>query len=168
MRRQRSKIHPAADLRRQDAGAKPRRKDPYALDGKLSDPSACSFCGAIYRNGRWAWGSAPVDAKRVTCPACRRAKDRYPAGIVRIGGDYAAQHKDELLNLARNVEQREKAEHPMKRILAVRDDDTEVEITTSDPRLARGIGEALAHAHKGKLDYTFTERENVMRVRWER
>ncbi len=167
MRRQRSKIHPAADLPRPHAG-RARSGNPYALEQKLPDPSACSGCGAIYRDGRWAWGSPPADAKRVTCAACRRKADAYPAGILRVGGAYAAKHRDELVNLARNVEEREKAEHPLKRIMDVRQDGEALEITTTDARLARGIGEALQHAHKGQLDYAFTETENVMRVRWER
>lgn len=35
-------------------------------------------------------------------------------------------------------------------------------------KLARGIGEALRHAHKGELDYKLTQRESVVRVAWAR
>lgn len=165
MRRQRSKTHAAASLPRQK---RRQSSDPYALTKKLPDPSACTECRAIYRAGRWAWGAAPADAKRVVCAACRRAADGYPAGLVRLAGPYLAAHRDELEHIARNFEERERAEHPLKRIIAVREDGAELEIATSDAKLARGIGEALHHAHKGKLSAPTRAREGVLRVRWER
>jgi hypothetical protein len=165
MRRQRSKTHAAASVPREKRSL---RNDPYALTKKLPDPSACPECRAIYRAGRWAWGAPPADAKPVTCPACRRSADGYPAGVVRLGGEYLGQHRAELERIARNVEERERAEHPLKRIIAVREDGGELEITTTDAKLARGIGEALHHAHKGKLTAPTRLREGVLRVRWER
>ena len=74
----------------------PRRQtaqDIYGLQAKLADPTACPSCGAIYRAGRWSWGSAPVEAERVECPACRRIADKYPAGILSIRGEFAAAHR---------------------------------------------------------------------------
>jgi hypothetical protein len=165
MRRQRSKTHAAAAVPRPK---RRQRADPYALDKKLPDPSACTECRAIYRAGRWAWGAPPAEAKQVVCPACRRAADGYPAGVVRLSGAYLAAHRKELERIARNVETRERAEHPLKRILAVRVDGDALEISTSDAKLARGIGEALHHAHKGKLVAPTRAREGVLRVRWER
>jgi hypothetical protein len=168
MRRQRSKTHPAASLPRESAKKKPLRRDPYETKAKLPDPSACPTCHAIYRAGRWAWGAPPADAKPVACPACRRIADDYPAGIVRLSGPYFEAHREELLHIARNVEERERAEHPLKRIMSIRPDEGVLEVRTTDAKLARGIGEALHHAHKGQLDYTFTERENAVRVEWSR
>ncbi len=165
MRRQRSKTHPAASLPREHAK---KDADPYKERGKLPDPSACTECRAIYRAGRWAWGAPPADAEPVICPACRRIADDYPAGLVRLRGAYLAAHRAELEHIARNVEQRERAEHPLKRIIALREDGAELEISTTDAKLARGIGEALKHAHKGKLEMSPSARENVVRVVWER
>lgn len=169
MRRQRSKTHPAASQPRENPrGEKALRLDPYALRKKLPDPSACTECHAIYRAGRWAWGSPPADANLVVCPACRRVADRYPAGLVRLRGAYLADHREELEHIARNVEERERAEHPLKRIIEIREDGAELEISTTDDKLARGIGEALRKAHKGRLRAPTAKRENVVRVVWER
>jgi hypothetical protein len=169
MRRQRSKTHPAASQPRPKPKNRKLGGDPYALAKKLPDPSACTGCRAIYRDGRWAWGRPPADARAVLCPACRRAKDDYPGGLVRISGAYAAARRKELERLARNVEAREREEHPLKRILGVRAvEDGALEITTTDPKLARGIGEALRHAHRGKLVAPTRAREGMLRVRWER
>ena len=168
MRRQRSKTHVAASLPRQDAKNKPLRSDPYALRAKLPDPSACTKCNAIYRAGRWAWGAPPADAKRVVCPACKRIADRYPAGLVELRGEYVAAHRKELEQLARNVEERERAEHPLKRIAKITKRAGALEITTTDPKLARAIGAALRRAHRGTLRLPRTSRENLVRVTWTR
>jgi NMD protein affecting ribosome stability and mRNA decay len=170
MRRQRSKTHPAASLPRSDRGLHSQEMDVYGLRGKLPDPTVCPTCGALYRDGRWTWGAAPVDAHPTECPACRRTADRYPAGRVRIRGDFARAHADEIRGLVRNVEEREKAEHALKRVMAIEDDPGEdgLEVTTTDAKLAKSIGEALHSAYAGELDYDFTQVENVMRVDWRR
>jgi hypothetical protein len=168
MRRKRSKTHPAASQPRTDRLLQSAEKDVYGLRGKLPDPTACPSCGAMYRNGRWTWGSPPADAHRAECPACRRIADDYPAGLVTVRGEFALAHRQEILSLAHHVEEREKREHPLKRIMAVREEPGALVVTTTDARLARGIGEALEHAYKGELDYRFGETENVLRVSWER
>lgn len=170
MRRERSKTPPAASLPRSDRALHSQEMDAYGLPGKLPDPTACPGCGAIYRAGRWAWGAPPAGAHATACPACRRIADRYPAGRVRIRGAFALAHADEIRGLVHNLEEREKAEHPLKRIMAIEDgpDGDGFEVTTTDARLARAIGEALHSAYEGSLDYDFTQVENVMRVDWER
>jgi hypothetical protein len=143
--------------------------DPYAIRGKHPDPSACPECHAIYRAGRWTWGTPPADAERVVCPACRRIADAYPAGVIELRGAYLRGHREELERLARNVELRESAEHPLKRIMAIRKQkDGALEITTTDGKLARSIGNSLRRAHDGKLLLPRPSRENIVRVRWER
>lgn len=168
MPRERSKIHPAASQPRMDRILQSQEADAYGLRGKLPDPTACSTCGALYRAGRWTWGAAPMDAHRTVCPACRRIADDYPAGIVTLTGPFVAGHRAEIEGLVRNVEEREKAEHALKRVIAIRPEGDGLVVTTTDARLARGIGEAVHHAYQGELDYVFTEAENVLRVSWSR
>ena len=168
MRRTRSKTHPAASQPRIDHVLDSMEKDVYGLKGKLSDPTACISCGAVYRKGRWTWAAAPADAEQTKCPACRRIADDYPAGIVTLSGDFAREHADEIRGLAHNLEEREKQEHPLKRIMGIDQQSDALLIKTTNARLARGIGEALQHAYRGELDYKFTETENVLRVAWKR
>jgi NMD3 family len=168
MRRQRSKTHAAESLPRQDAQKKALVSDPYALRRKLPDPSACTECRAIYRAGRWAWGAPPADAAEVVCPACKRIADDYPAGVVELRGEYVASHREELERLARNIEERERAEHPLKRIASIKTNGDVLEIATTDPKLARGIGTALRRAHRGTLHAPPTSRENLVRITWTR
>lgn len=145
-----------------------RLSDPYALRGKLPEPAVCSECGAVYQEGRWQWLPAPPNAAAVQCGACRRILEKVPAGYVAINGDFAREHRLELLELVRNHETREKKEHPMQRIIAIDEQDDGLMITTTDIHLARGIGEALEHAYKGKLEYHYLPNEYLLRVRWER
>lgn len=168
MRRERSKTHPAATQPRTDRVHQSEEKDPYASRGKLPDPTACPTCGALYRKGRWIWGAAPADAHRTECPACRRIADRFPAGIVRFSGPFAKSHAEEISGLIRHVEEREKKEHALKRIMALEREADAIVVTTTDEHLARGIGEAVKHAYQGELDYRFSEAENVLRVEWKR
>ena len=169
MRRERSKTHPAASLPRTDRRIQEHESDAYGLRGKLPDPTACGACGALYRDGRWTWGAAPADAQRTKCPACRRVEDGVPAGVVTLRGAFVAAHADEIGGLIRNLEEREKAEHPLKRVMAIEaGEGGGLVVTTTDARLARGIGEALHHAWQGELDYRFTEPENALRVHWTR
>ena len=52
--------------------------------------------------------------------------------------------------------------------MSIETDGKDLLIKTTDARLARGIGEALRHAHHGELHYRMSEAENVMRVEWKR
>lgn len=142
--------------------------DTYKLRGKLPDPTACSECGAMYRDGRWTWGAPPADAHHTVCPACQRIRDDYPAGDLTLSGGFLRDHRDEILALARHVEERQKQEHPLKRIMAVADEGDSVRITTTSPQLARSIGEALHRAYAGELDYRYPEDEARIRVTWSR
>jgi len=153
---------------RRDRLIRERVHDPYKPRRHLQDPTVCTDCGAVYRDGRWRWGDPPADAHRDHCPACRRQRDRYPAGLVSLGGDYLRAHRTEILDLVRDVEAREKAEHPIQRILGVEEQEDGLLVSTADQHLARAIGEALHHAHHGVLDYHYVEEDARLRVRWTR
>jgi NMD protein affecting ribosome stability and mRNA decay len=142
--------------------------DAYKSKKKLPEPTRCPDCGAVYRDGRWTWDLAPADANEELCPACRRIRDRFPAGYVTLEGEFLQAHRDELLQLARNREAKEKAEHPLERIMAIEDVDGNVQITTTDTHLARDIGEAVHAAYKGELEYHYNKEENLLRVHWTR
>lgn len=142
--------------------------DPYQDREKLSEPAVCSDCGAVYHDGRWQWITLPANALQARCTACLRIHENMPAGYVSIEGQFAFQHRAELLSLIRNLETREKAEHPLQRIMDIDDQDNKLLITTTDIHLAHGIGQALQHAYKGTLDSDYNKEEYLLRVRWQR
>jgi len=145
--------------------------DPYQARLKLSSPTVCGDCGALYADGRWQWAQpVPPGAATATCPACLRIRDGQPAGYVSIDAALAGPHRDAIVAQVRNLEEREKREHPLQRIMAIEPDDTSgapagaLRITTTDPHLARGIGEALEHSLKAHADYAFAKGEHLLRV----
>lgn len=141
--------------------------DAYKAKGKLHEPSVCTQCGAVFHDGRWQWLAAPKEAHRVTCPACHRMHDHYPAGFVNLKGEFFQTHRDEIMNLVHHHEQREREEHPLQRIMAIEAKPDETLITTTDIHLARGIGEALHHAYQGDLEFHYNPEQNLLRVNWE-
>lgn len=142
--------------------------DAYKTKGKLPEPSVCSGCGAVFDEGRWQWTAAPSDAHKAMCPACHRIHDRFPAGYLTLEGPFFVSHRDEIMHLAHNHEQRERSEHPLQRIMAVEDQADRALVTTTDIHLARGIGEAIHHAYQGDLEYHYNPDENLLRVHWAR
>jgi hypothetical protein len=159
------KMQPA----RSDAHADPYRSKSKHVEKKLAEPTVCSTCGAVYREGRWLWPSVrPATGQPTTCPACQRIRDGAPLGEVRIAGAFAAQHRPEIVARVKHVEEREKKDHPLQRLIAVREDGAELLVTTTDPHLAHAIGTALHDAFKGELHAPWAEAGELMRVRWER
>ncbi len=142
--------------------------DPYHSKTKLKEPTVCPVCSAVYHKGHWQWGTIPADAHETVCPACHRIHDKVPAGFLTISGDFYVAHKDEIQALILKVEEREKSEHPLKRIMGTETEDGEIIYSFTDAHLARGTGEALHHAYKGKLDYQYTEGDIMLRVSWMR
>lgn len=142
--------------------------DSYRSLKKPPEPTRCPDCGAVFREGRWQWTLAPAEAHEALCPACRRIRDRFPAGYVTLEGDFFAAHRDDIVHLARNREARERAEHPLERIIAIEDVAGGVQITTTDAHLARAIGEAVHDAYKGELEVKYNREENLVRVHWAR
>ena len=142
--------------------------DPYKARSKFAERSVCSQCSAVYQKGRWAWTSPPPDAQEALCQACRRINDGYPAGEVTLSGGFLRQHRQEILNLARNQEEQEKSERPLHRIMAIEDGRDGVLIKTTDIHLPRRIGEAVRSAYEGELDYRYNEDTYFIRVSWRR
>lgn len=143
-------------------------QDPYLERGKPRGPAVCPDCGAVFRRGRWQWGDASERAQPHLCAACRRVRERDPAGTVRLSGPFFAAHRDEVLALVRNEENREKRTHPLQRIMALRETRGALEASTTDIHLARRIGDALSNAFRGTLEIRYSHDEYRVRVNWSR
>ena len=142
--------------------------DSYKAGQKLREPTRCTECGAVYQKGRWTWGMAPKDAHEEKCPACHRIHDKFPAGYVTLKGEFFREQREQILQLVKNHEAHEKAEHPLECIMGIADTGEGVVVTTTDTHLARDIAEALRHAYKGDLDYHYNKEDNLLRASWSR
>ncbi|MFA7428959.1 MAG: BCAM0308 family protein [Rhodospirillaceae bacterium] len=166
-------IRTPAHPERRDRKVPERVHDPYRVSEKPAEPVYCPNCTVIYHKGRWKWPGAQANgaaqgARPELCPACRRIRDAMPAGEVMIEGWFVAPHKDEIIGLVRRCEHDEGTTHPLNRIIALREEATHLEITTTDIHLPRRIGEALASAYDGQLSYHMPTGEYFVRVNWRR
>jgi NMD protein affecting ribosome stability and mRNA decay len=142
--------------------------DPYQRRQKLHDGTVCPQCGAVYRAGRWRWLARAEGAFEEECPACRRINDKFPAGVVTLRGDFAREHKEEMVRLARHQEEAEKKEHPLNRIISIEEDPQGVVVKTTDIHLPRRIGEAVKRAFHGEIEESFEKDGYFARVNWTR
>jgi NMD protein affecting ribosome stability and mRNA decay len=140
--------------------------DPYQAQHKLHEGTVCPQCSAVYHDGRWRRVSRAAGAHEQLCAACRRINDKFPAGIVTLHGDFAREHKDEMIHLARHQEDAEKKEHPLNRIMSIEEITQGIVINTTDIHLPRRIGEAVKRAFHGEIDAHFEENGYFVRVDW--
>ena len=148
----------------------PVRQDEYESTGKFPDATVCIECGNVYKNGRWIHPDAQIGSAfgQTKCPACRRLEDHRPAGDITIKGPFTQQHHDEIMGRIRRIERKERARHPIEKIIGIVDEPYQTDITTSGIHLARRIGDALHHSFKGDLSYSYGRGEKSIQVHWER
>jgi hypothetical protein len=145
------------------------REDPYKRTAKLHEPTVCPQCGAVYHTGRWQWLPRPEAAETVLCQACHRVNDRYPAGIVTLGGAFLASRRDEVLQLVRHEEEAERRDHPMNRIIGIENEAPDrVVVTTTDIHLPRRIVTAVTSAYGGAKSEDFDQDGYFFRASWHR
>ena len=153
---------------RRDRLVQEKRHDTYREGGKLPEPTVCSECSSVYIEGRWTWYEPSAKANKVVCPACQRIGDNYPAGTLEIRGSFFKQHEEEMRRLIRNEEKQEKGEHPLERIMEIREEGEHTLITTTGIHIARRIGEAISRAYQGEFSFTYGDGEKTIRVLWSR
>lgn len=160
---------PIQSPRRQDRLLREEVHDTYKLRGHLKEPTRCPDCGAVYRKGRWTWEAQDEEgANEALCSACRRIADSYPAGELMLEGGFVRQHKEEIMNLVRNIEAAESRDHPMNRIMQISEAAGGITITTTDTHLPRRIGKAMRDAWEGELDIHFDAGGCFTRIVWQR
>jgi len=140
--------------------------DPYQSQQKLSEPTVCPQCGAVYHNGRWQWASRSEAGLETLCSACRRINDKFPAGIITFHGSFGPQQAKEIVHLSRHQEEAEKSEHPLNRIISIDQDMQGIVIQTTDIHLPRRIAKAAKRAFHGSLEEHFDERGYFVRIDW--
>lgn len=152
-----------------------RETDPYIARRILASTAVCPNCRAVFRNKRWYLDDPAVkrtaagkDVVLRTCPACRKIRDGFAAGIVTLRGGYLREHRRDILNLVRNEEKRAAGINPLGRIMHVKEGEDWIEVATTGEKLAQRIGREVYKACRGTLEYKWSEDAKVVRVEWER
>ncbi len=153
-----------------DRNIKEKGHDPYGQVKKHTKGAYCPECRAIYQGGRWIWPDKQPAALGVPllCSACRRIRDDFPAGEVRLSGIYLIKHKEEIENLVNKLVKEAKERSPGKRMIDMKKTDEELCMTLTDDHLARHIGDALHRAYKGDLQFTYSDEQKFVRLSWHR
>ncbi len=150
--------------------------DPYLPRGANQKIAMCSACHAVFRNKRW-YIEQPPDAAAVgkaeplktVCPACLKIRDNFPGGVVTLKGDYVLPHKQDLMNLIKNEEERARGFNPLERIMSIKENGHgSLVITTTNEKLAQRLGRALKKAFHGDVAYQWSHDNKLARVEWER
>jgi len=154
---------------RRDRTLRERKHDPYRAERKLPSPSACRDCGVVYNSGRWERPTLGVEVEATElCPSCQRVRERNPAGILTVSGEFLHSHRDEILGLIKNLEARRVTDHPLQRIMNASDDSEGMLVETTDFHLCRALGDALHAAYGGDLSYHYEKEGSLLRVHWSR
>lgn len=164
------KLHSSTHRKKMDTSG-----DPYIVKTRNNHMAVCKKCHTVYYKKRWYIDEDLYEKKllmkkteRVVCPACRKIKDNFPGGIVKLRGAFLKAHKDEIINLIRNEEERARGFNPLERIIKIIDVNNELEITTTNEKLAQRIGKSLHKAYQGKIEYKWSNDTKLLRANWER
>lgn len=133
---------------------------------KTSEAVVCRECGLVHHKGVWSHGLAPVGPlRKVLCPACVRVRDRYAAGTITIPATLVGNRR-ELQRMLRNLEQGENEDHPLERIMGVRDEDGSMVVTTTGVHLARLFAHRLAKHFHVKPRFRYADDEDLVTIDW--
>jgi hypothetical protein len=146
----------------------------YIPEFHYPDDTVCSRCQAVYRHQHWNRDDRRAEtllqsgAETVVCPGCKIIEERNPRGIITLSGDYWPQHRQDILNLVRNEEERGIHTNPLERIIDIREEGGNLIIETTNEKLAQKIARSIDKAHSGTLDYHWPDGNHLLRVYWER
>ncbi len=150
--------------------------DSYLPRGASRRISVCEGCRAVYMNKRWYIGaeldeqvSQLSDTATTVCPACLKIRDNFPGGIVTLKGDYVLEHKQDIMNLIRNEEERARGFNPLERVMSVRENGYgSIVVSTTNEKLAQRLGRAIKKAFHGEVAYHWSHDNKLVRVDWVR
>ena len=150
------------------------KQDPYEMSKAPKGPAICRTCKAIYANKRWHIDSgearklaASPETQKIVCPACQKIKDDYPEGIVTLKWSDLREHEAEIRGLIANVQVRALSVNPLERVMKITRLRKDLEVQTTNDRLAQRIGRELVRAYKGKVTNHWAHRDMMVRVTWQ-
>lgn len=135
----------------------------------------CSKCVAVFDGQKWVYDEEEYlrlkergKAEVALCPGCDRLEKRRVDGVVHLRGGFLKKHREEALNLIRNVAEKKRRKNVAARIFELVEDGKGITVETTDHVLAERIGKEFEKAFSGKLDIKWLKKEEFVRVNWVR
>jgi NMD protein affecting ribosome stability and mRNA decay len=149
--------------------------DPYLPRLDPGEVAACSECHALYQRRHWFFDADAYfretmqpTTRMVVCPACQKIRDRYAEGKVTLQPSaFLTTHKDEILRLIHNEEERAKGINPLERIVEISEAEGALVVTTTNEKLAQRIGRTLKSTYQGHTTYQWSD-PKFLSVEWQR
>jgi hypothetical protein len=132
----------------------------------------CTGCGAFYQRRHWTLTrpdafEQPIQFHTVYCPACRKIKDNYPGGELKLLG-LAPDEKREIARILRNEEARARTKNPLERIMRLHESNGSWKVDTTTEKLAQRLGRSIKKARGGKVAYKWAHNRKFVRVVWQK
>jgi hypothetical protein len=132
----------------------------------------CSGCVAFYYRRRWtlkppAEVRSSTDNKRTVCPACKKIKEKYPAGELHLLG-LDGEERGAVVSILRNKEKRARQKNPLERIMHLQATNGDWWVETTTEKLAQRLGRSIKKARGGKIDYKWGHNNKFVRVIWDK
>jgi len=160
--------------------------DPYSMQQAPKGLLECPECHAVYYRKRWSFPATPsprvrkspepgpktpkkpiLIPKSFLCPACRKLRDGYAEGFIKIHWPNWGAHKAEVLGLIHNEEHRAVRNNPLERVMTIRTRPDGADIETTTEHFAQRLGKHLDRAFKGSIEYKWSHKDKCVRIAWQ-
>lgn len=142
----------------------------YPRPEKYPANTECPKCELIFQDGVWKRGVPEnrQQLRRKLCPACMQIRDRQAGGIIRFVGSFIADHRQDLLNRIRNLEEQAVEERPLERIINIKEGKDGIIVSATTEHLIARIGKAVQRDFGGTLDLRYSPEDKFATARWHR
>jgi len=148
---------------------KPRLEDPYRPVKKYRSNTECPGCGLVFQKGVWKRSrGAPFLQERKLCPACLRARQDYPGGVLRLSGGFLTAHHEDIVRRIERLAQEAEREHPLERVIRVREENGDLLVYATNEHLIARLGKALQSDFSGTLELEYARGQKYATAHWRR
>lgn len=153
------------------AAANKKRVAPERRTGRLREPSACQWCGAIYSHRVWrrprvVTASLLARALWTQCPACEQARRGEYWGRVIVRGAYALANETAIRQRIENTAARAEFTQPERRLISIEAEKDGLDVLTTSQKLAHRIVHELKKTFGGRTRYAWSDDGSLYAV-WE-
>jgi len=162
------KLHKAGEKYQRDKRVE--ETTPFRHTERYRSGTRCPDCGLVFSGAVW---KKPEPTSRgqfpsKPCPACLLIRDGQIGGMVRLSGDFALLHRQDLMNRIRNIEKLSSLERPLERIIKIEEKGEEINVAVTTEHLAARIGKAIRRDYGGTLHLKYAPEEKYAVARWHR